>query len=205
MTPPSLPTVNKDDAQAAHGRAGRAAVLAHTAGYPTLLLLVFTVVSGSTAAWLWLFLGAGVTTAATIAHLRLKRHSDPEIRKANIAKAAADPYGTLLVAATDRPAFYVARFFAGFCGFFTLSSVAASIWLDAPPAIPIAYAVSALTALAVFLVTRRRAYAPSPRVRLYYRDDGMRSGFSSPVKMERDPPQAHAGEELSKTDTQSGA
>jgi len=127
------------------------------AGYPTLLLLVFTVLFGSTAARLWLLLGVGVTTAATITHLRLRRHSDPEVRKANIAKAAADPYGTtLLVVATERPAYYVARFFAGFCGFFTLSSAAASIWLDAPPAIPIAYAVSALTALVVFLSTRRR-------------------------------------------------
>jgi hypothetical protein len=149
--------VKKNDPHAAHARAGRAAALAHLAGYITLLLLVFTVVSGSTAAVLWLLLAGAVTTAATIAHLRSRQHIGPEIRKANIARAAADPYGTtLLVAATDRPAFYVARFFSGFYGFFTLSSTAAAIWLDAPPAIPIAYAVSALTALAVFLVVRRR-------------------------------------------------
>ncbi|WP_210479391.1 hypothetical protein [Naasia sp. SYSU D00948] len=126
-------------------------------GYLTLALLVLALLVGGPRPWL----GAIAALAATLVCLgftlqALRTRTGPVGRPPGDGE---DEWPSALAELHDRPTHVVALAAAYLFGVFTLTSSAAALWVDARTwPVPVAYAVTALTALAVRVISGRRGY-----------------------------------------------
>ncbi len=133
----------------------RLLVATEALGYLTLALLVLAVLAGGPRPWLGAMAALAATLVCLAFTLQARRSRTGPVGRPTTE--GEDEWPEALAELHDRPTHVVALATAFLFGVFTLTSSAAALWVDGRTwPVPVAYAVTAIVALVVWVVSGRR-------------------------------------------------